>query len=608
MESISNFDAVTYRTGNDAIRVSIPKINWASQAGMSQAEAWEITTAAGIPLVVGGIFRAVQGNNTQAGLALAVLKNIFLERVRVSTNTNVPEIILLALESANENLLIRPEFDEVGIAALIAVTHGGQLFLARVGNCSLALLRGESLVFLTGEMSHPLSGSGGDSDATQPNRTKPSEILIGQNPHLPIDQNIYLPGLQPQSSLPLQPGDSFILGAREILQQVIDDQILDLTLEDLSILNRQENPAVLAEKIAQVEDQIVPEEREPFIVMKTENGAVPVPYPFQAGSCLRQGAIITAILIVSIGLGLLAAYGLPALSSAKAVPSTRITPVPAGFMSVLSVDGDAKSLVPGSSTGGSSPINLAAGALVPVIPGMQVQVGTGGDIRFQLSDGTMIALGSQASVGIQTVADPKSGAAKNELIVQNGQVLVNSTQADGSMTQITAPDGAQGSVLGTLMGVQYGPIEARFDADCLQGTCKLLGKSASRDLAGGQHSWVTHGQIGGTDPARWGLWSGLCAGDCPQATPTPAPTPLLAPYLGLLNWPDLFNQVRFEKEIGTNAVSTPQKGVLAATLLGFMVIVLGAIRGVNRVAWMARQQRLAKRKERYRPAIEHSKN
>jgi hypothetical protein len=210
-----------------------------------------------------------------------------------------------------------------------------------------------------------------------------------------------------------------------------------------------------------------------------------------------------------------------------AVPNTGGNAAQAGYFSVDSADGLVEVTYPGQV---AQPI--APGTLLEAKPGMQITTAQGKS-KVTLADGTAIYVDASTSLTLKTISNPKSNQVVTTVILNGGQVLVDSTRAaDGIATIVVLPGGVKGSANGMFIGATYQPGQKRLDVDCMVGGCQLSGASASRDLVTGQHSWITDGVVGGLDEARWALWMNACDADCPaqsQAAPPPLTTPTFVP-------------------------------------------------------------------------------
>ena len=250
----------------------------------------------------------------------------------------------------------------------------------------------------------------------------------------------------------------------------------------------------------------------------------------KAGPYLVPVSILAVILMVSISLGLVAAFGIPFLANPKPLPVTGANPGKTGLISVVSVNGVAQVTYPGKKVE-----NLVNGMVLNAVPNMQVSTAQG-NAKIQLADDTVVYVDDATVVSLVSIANPKRQVKNTVLQLNTGGILVeNARSVSGVFARVKTPGAGEVTASGPFLGAAYLPSQARLDVDCLGGPCQISGPGARRDLVAGQHAWMIRGELGGVDTARWSIWANLCDADCPllalngpvpQTTPTYAPTPL----------------------------------------------------------------------------------
>lgn len=492
-----------------------------------------IHTAGGVELLVAVLVssrKPVSAGGDQVG----AVQQILFQAVGESRSRNLLEILTGAVKTANMHAYSDPAWRESGLAVVMAVLYDKRLVLAQVGNNRAYLVRGGKVFQISVDQPTEDNPTG----ATIPVRLHPQGSdgmprYLGWDPKIQVESHVILPGGAMGETIELEPDDGIILGADGLVDQAMQKAVLQG--EDFPAFFHAQPAQIVAEALAATTQDNSAAGDWPVVVLKNDAAAVPAAVP---GSCMSQIGLITIILLISIGLGLGAAFGLPYFAGSKAVPVTAADLVKPGTISVLTTSGDAQVVYPAHS-----PEIIATGALLDAATGMQF-VTSQGTAKIELADGTVVYVGNAARVTLVSVANPKLNQKNTVLELASGGILVDTTRlSGGSASLVTAPGSGDDYVTGKFLGVIYTPDQKRIDVDCLETGCTLSGTSASRNLAAGQHSWMINGVVGGLDAARYDLWAYLCDADCPpqaqrsgpvpQTTPTYAPTQQApVPYLG----------------------------------------------------------------------------
>jgi hypothetical protein len=247
--------------------------------------------------------------------------------------------------------------------------------------------------------------------------------------------------------------------------------------------------------------------------------------------------VIALILIVSMGLGLIAAYAVPALMNPKPIPNTGPNvPPPSGFISILMADGVAQANVPGQGQ-----VILAPGAVLNAKPNTVVETSRGTS-KLQMIDGTNVYVGNNTSLLFQKLADPKVNLLDTQLVLSKGTSILDASHSNKTSTTVNIPSPDQAQITGLFVGVQYLPDLHQVYVGCMEGECSLVTSGGKETLQTGQALTMTKGNVGGIVPLDMSIWQSLCDTECPAPAPqglptptdqpsaTPQPTPV--PYLG----------------------------------------------------------------------------
>ncbi len=487
-----------------------------------------LRTVGGLELLVAVVGSSYHRPGVGHGVVDQVQQRI-LDEIRASSTNQVSTALKDALRQANTALFEDPQWRGGGITAIVVAIHGKRAYLGQVGNSRAYLVRGQQAVQMTRDQVV--------EQAFPPGVTLPARIagpgepdgllrFLGKDRNLFVDTQVYLPDGVKKAFLDLEPEDGIILCSDGVVEGALrQDALLG---KDFYSFFEHQPVEMIADRLSAVSERQRPDESHAVVVLKSDEMAAPVS-ALGAGSCLSQVGVIATILILSIALGLGAAFGLPALMNPKqaAVPNTGGNAAQAGFFSVDNADGLVEITYPGQV---AQPI--APGTLLEAKPGMQISTAQGKS-KITLADGTAIYVDASTSITLKTISNPKSNQVVTTVILNGGQVLVDSTRAaDGIATVVALPGGVKGSTNGMFIGATYKPEQKRLDVDCMVGGCQVSGASASRDLVTGQHSWISDGVVGGLDEARWALWMNACDADCPaqsQAAPPPQTTPTFVP-------------------------------------------------------------------------------
>ena len=156
---------------------------------------------------------------------------------------------------------------------------------------------------------------------------------------------------------------------------------------------------------------------------------------------------------------------------------------------------------------------------------------------IRLSDGSEIFLSEYTDIQLTTVAGLTIGASEHEIVIQRGQIAINSHLPVGKWFTIKSPNGFIARVTGSIIVVSYSPDDGRFIADCIQGDCELgVDIQQLLQLAALDQGWLDqNGNFNGPFEVnvedlinRYGTWIGTAPTLTPTFTPekfTETPTP-----------------------------------------------------------------------------------
>jgi hypothetical protein len=354
-----------------------------------------------------------------------------------------------------------------------------------------------------------------------------------------VDTNVHLPGENPKDSLELQPRDGLIISMDRSIEKILRRGPDGHLPEDFLTIYDEQPPSIIADRLLQASSDEGGLNQKSLIVIKTNESlaAFPLPAVARGGSCLSQIGIIGLILIISMVLGLAAAYAVPALMNPKPIPSTGSNlPAPSGFISILMADGLAQATIPGQGQ-----VVMAPGAMLNAKPGTVVET-TRGTAKLQMIDGSNIYVGNNTSLLFQKLADPKVNLLDTELLLSKGITILDASHSNKTTVNINTPSPNSVVINGLFVGVDYLPNVNQINVGCMEGGCSIKTATGTQTLQTGQSITVTNGVIGSIAPLDMSIWQGLCDTECPalapqdQPTPTQVPTdtpqPTPVPYLG----------------------------------------------------------------------------
>ena len=488
-----------------------------------------IKTAGGMDMLVAAVIGGAAARNMQGDL-IALLREQIFSQCQRSTEPDPAVILRDALHSANQVAKIHPELLTKEVSILAAVISGRRLYLAQQGLAYAYLIRGDCLIPLTKEdhAEGSLLGLSRTISLTPQNRAGADKVNVVRNRTVDptIDTNIYLNGENPRDSLDLQSRDGLILSPGRVVEKVLKQGNEDQLPEDFLEIYHDQPPVDIADHLLRAADTMDEKDQASLVVIKADEAmaAYPLKSANKKGFFIGQIGIIALILIISMALGLAAAYAVPAVMNPKPIANTGSTaPVPSGFISILLADGVVQANVPGQSQ-----VVMAPGAVLTAKPGTVVET-TRGTTKLQMIDGTNIYVGNNTDVQFQKLADPKVNLLNTELVLSKGLMLLDASHSNKTTSAILIPSPNTTQANGLFMGVSYLPDMNQVTIDCMEGLCNLKTSQGSQNLNTGQSVVVTNGVIGPVGPVDLNRWQNLCDSECPVLTPNSLPTPTLLP-------------------------------------------------------------------------------
>ncbi len=545
---------VTYRT--EAGDILAAKAEDAPKSGLDglvadQVDVKIIRTAGGLDLLVATIAGKVgkQTGEPDPNWVLQI-KNATFSSIQESILQDVPAILSETIRRSNQAIVSDPQLRGAGLTQVIIAIYGKRLYLAQVGNSRAYLIRNRRIVQITRD--HTLA-----SELMRLGKTLPAEIsnsprrndllrFIGKDNNIYVDTRINFPGAESKNHLDLQRGDGIVLSNNSTVERIMKEDRKEELGDGFFRLYDQQPPAAIAAELTETANRADPETGHPVVVMKSDEESASQSLPAAGRFWLGQIGMLAIVLIVSIGLGLIAAYAFPALMNPKPVPNTGAILAQPGFIMVMLADGQVSAQEPNQP-----PTSLSVGVMIEAKPGTQVRTAAG-TAQLELSDGTVIYVDRSSSVIIQDTADPKARKMTNVIQIGGGGIMVDSSQtASGITTQVVTTEEGENFARGPFLGAQYDANKDDFEVDCLKGPCTIANSSASQNLATGQHSSIIKGTIGNISDVNWNRWDPLCDANCrlslpasvpPTPTFVPTPVPGLAtpvPYMGAFRINDL---------------------------------------------------------------------
>jgi len=92
---------------------------------------------------------------------------------------------------------------------------------------------------------------------------------------------------------------------------------------------------------------------------------------------------------------------------------------------------------------------------------------------IRLPDGSEIILDPDAEIALTKIFGHTAGASYHEIILLSGKILVKSYLPEGEWFRILSPDGFIAQVTGSIIIVDYDPVNRKFIAKCVEGDCEL---------------------------------------------------------------------------------------------------------------------------------------
>ena len=572
---------VTYRTeAGEIIAARAPEDRRPEADGSitNLADVQVIRTAGGLELLLAYVSGSVRGQAPDPDW-LDTIKNTVLGFIQNSTEESVPALLREAVQAANQAVVSNPVLRGLGLTQVILAIHGTRLYLAQVGNSRAYLVRDNQLRQMTRD--HTLAG-----ELLRLGKTLPKEItnsnrkdelvrFVGKDRNIYVDTHINLPEVDGKPYLEMKPGDGIILCTNGLVESAVEEGQDKPAGSDFIRFYQRETPAAIAGKLAETASTEAAPAGRSVVVIKSAEEAIPQPVPVGGGSCLGQIGVLATVLIVSVFLGLIAAYAFPALMNPKPVPNTGSNLAQPGFIAVAASEGQVQAFQPGKN-----PVDLTSGTLLDASPGTKIMT-VSGTTKLALADGSSIYMDRATLLDMNTIANPREGQMQTLIVISGGAVMIDTTNAaQGTVTEITNAVDGNASANGTFVGIQYIPDQKTMIVDCLRGPCQVTGSTTSVNLTSGQRSTVIDGVISPITAADYTRWTSLCDAACPVqqpnapvVTPTFVPTP--TPYLGAFRWDDLFSLTSLTRSEPGSPTESMTQEVSAAGLVPWAFLLFG---------------------------------
>jgi len=572
---------VTYRTEAGEILAAKAPGDWRPEANgwpTDLADVQVIRTAGGLELLLAYVGGSVRGVSADPDW-INTVKNTVLDYIQTSTEPNVPVLLRGAMQASNQEVVTNPELHGTGLTQVILAIQGTRLYLAQVGNSRAYLVRDNQLRQMTRD--HTLA-----SELLRFGKTLPTEIsesskknelvrFIGKDRNIYVDTRINLPEVNGKPYLDLKPGDGVILCNNGLIERVMSDDQENSLDGNFFDFYQQQNPSAVARKLVEAAGPAESAAGRSAVVIKSGGEAIPQPLAVAGSSCLGQIGVIATVLIVSVLLGLIAAYAFPALMNPKPIPNSGVDPVRPGFIAVSQADGQVQAIEPGKD-----PVDLRSGALLEAKPGMMIMTASG-TTKVGLADGSSVYIDRATLVTLASLANLKAGQMETILEITGGAMMVDTSHnTPGVTTLVTNAEGGNAVATGAFIGVQYNPEQDTMIVDCLRGPCQISGAETSLDMITGQRASIVKGVISPISEADYNRWLALCDSACPTqqqvapvVTPTFVPTP--TPYLGAFKWDDVFNLTSLSRPGAGNRTGSQPADVTAAGMVPWAFLLLG---------------------------------
>lgn len=206
----------------------------------------------------------------------------------------------------------------------------------------------------------------------------------------------------------------------------------------------------------------------------------------------------------------------------------------------LAIASDVRGDVQFNPSGQLNPQPVTRGEIFEPGEGATVEVVGDGYIRLELSDNSIISLGSNTKIELRKISNSSGTQTETHIYLLRGKLLVNANiPSDRQFIVFAANSEMASQVEGTIMGVFYDPSEQLFQVDCLEGHCVILDADGNEvQLSEGELGEILG--IGNTieiKSARYEFWQDIADrgllftltpsptnANTPSATATPKPS------------------------------------------------------------------------------------
>jgi serine/threonine protein phosphatase PrpC len=276
-----------------------------------RVESSEFITLGGLKLVVGVVADGVGGEN-KGERAAELAKNAVLTFLENSYEVNIPQLLTLAVEHANDAVhKAREETDGASTTLALAVIWENRLYIANVGDSRIFLVRGTKLTQLT--MDHtfanimPLRGKLSREAALANPRAEVLMRALGPKDNIPVDLGFYVgttdyeeANQRSTSGLPLKSGDGVLVCSDGLVKNSSrTGQPFARPEEIVRILNNYEG-AKAAKMLISLASGRAPDDNVSAAVLQTPDKArqhrARIPY-YLSGSVI---AILALLLVVAL--------------------------------------------------------------------------------------------------------------------------------------------------------------------------------------------------------------------------------------------------------------------------------------------------------------------
>jgi protein phosphatase len=491
----------------------------------------EITTAAGLSVILGVVADGIGGESAGERAAQVVVDKIF-EYIQNSESSDIPEILKTAIEKANHVVYQEARSDKkkqnMGSTAAVALIWQNRLYVANVGDSRVYLIRGKQVLQLT--IDHNWA-----NDTIRAKRLPPEEALrhprrdelvrsIGYEEKVQVDLGLYVnsPSISEEKArtaqgYELKPGDRVLICSDGLIKTRRDGKGHFVEPEEINRIVANALPDQSAPQLVKKALEREVDDNVSVIVIDVPGGhrrfRLPTLVWVPAAAFLLVAVLVFGLLI-------------PRFRDSTA-PLPSLPPIPQDQILVAKIY--ITQLDTHSPDG--SPMTVQENDPLDFLGGLTLQTRNTGDgfVYLGFQDRAQVYLAPNTTIVLQD-----SNADEISIKINQGFILVRLTDEypKGKRFLVSAPDGTRMWVMGSMMGIWHNLGDSSLYMDCLEDVCWMDG--LDQPIEAGWHASVSAGlEVQTGEGTRNELWQFVQPSivATPTASPTRTPTKRMWPTL-----------------------------------------------------------------------------